>query len=308
MTDPKKVLKYRRLVQLPLRCQVIRLVRQNRPGHRVKVHICFTQLNRYFRWIRMVHTASPIGYFIDDPDALGSSNQTDGPSGEDLTPTFMDALIEAFQNGFEDLDACGNGLSFSSKGYTALSDKRFFRDGRPCGTYSVNDWLIDYIIYKTYGKTSYPTLENPITGVGISTVNTMFGLLSNREVAEAITNSFKEENLLDASGSPGAVNTMFRKYLADNPRRFFDASGKQITGLFEIHTDVPGAGIWGFQLSDQIEIPLEFTFSHSVQLHSAKEQSSSSIINAGETFQILLELVAYDCSCKCECCKKCCCD
>jgi len=302
--------KYRRLVHLPLDIRPIHLIRVIGGGpvaHRVKVNLCYTQFNRYFRWIRMIGSTGPVGYFINDPDDIGSSAPI-GPSGESLTPTFVDALIESFQNGFEDLDASGAGLSFSSRGPTSIADGRFRRDGRPCGTFSVNDLIVSYIHYKTYGKTSYPTIENPITGVGISNVNDMLGLLSNRYVAEAIAASLTEENFIDGSGNAGAVDSMFQVYRRANPTRFFDASGIAFPGFFQPGTRVSGAGSWQFQLLDQIEIPLQITFSHAIKHYSNKQpMAKTNVIEAGETIAIKLEIVANEC-CECDCCKRCCCD
>jgi hypothetical protein len=319
---PASVIRYRRLVSLTLANNAINLAQSTALGHRVKVNMSTTEMNKWFRWARDASDASPIGGFIDTP-ADGSS--------------FKEALKATFgAPGFTDSDAVNGGLSFSSndlgKDAGASPDFRLKSNGDGVNTPSVNDWVVAYVLYKVYGKSSYDTTEDPTTGLGVYNVEDMYSMLSNEEVAAAILASLLKETpvgttnqaVFDAAGTAiiddvsgvmsdpagaytgelAAINQMFRAHLSANPMRFFDASGRQIQGLFETAADSDASGNWALQVEDQIEIPLELTFSNIVTSVSSQDPLSNSrnnndasgnsatttAVESGHKFRIRLQL------------------
>jgi len=86
----------------------------------------------------------------------------------------------------------------------------------------------------------------------------------------------------------GAVDAMFRNLLGLDPLRFFDSSGVQIKGLFEVNTDISGAGSWHLVDGDRIEIPLNFVFKAPVNVLSVQDSirnpSSSTPLDPNTNF------------------------
>lgn len=316
------VIRYRRLVSMTLANNAINLAQSTALGHRVKVTLNTGDMNKWFRWARDASDASPIGGFIDTP--VGGSS-------------FKAALKTSIGVGFVDSDAVKEGLSFSSadlgKVTGGTADPRLRE--LQTGANSVNDWVVAYVLYKVYGKSSYDTTENE-EGLGVYNVEDMYGMLSDEEVASKILASLLRETndgttnqkifdaaasgVTDSSGNVmsypegpdagklAAVNQMFRAHLASNPMRFFDGTGKQVTGLFETAVDSDASGNWALQGNDQIEIPLELVFQNIVTSVSTQDPLSNSsnnndpsgnsatttAVEAGHKFRIRLELTCLD--------------
>ncbi len=107
----------------------------------------------------------------------------------------------------------------------------------------------------------------------------------------------------------GPVDQMFRDLLAADPGRFFDASGVQVTGLFETNADASGNGTWLIAAGDILELKLEFAFTAQVSRRVVRSQQQpldavggaesppeevveEVIIASGDKFKVRLQLVA----------------
>jgi len=128
-------------------------------------------------------------------------------------------------------------------------------------------------------------------------------MLSNGTLTMAIHNSLSAEEALStaAGADKGSVDAMFRDLLAADPMRFFDATGKQVSGLFETNVDEDSTGSWGFVQNDKIEMRVQFNFTNSVTRRGVQDPSMGGneevdnvIIAAGSKFTIRLQIVATD--------------
>jgi hypothetical protein len=221
-------------VNVDLSNNAINFADSEEDGHRVQVTMPKSDLNAHLKWNRAAGSDRPIG------------------SMEDI-PGFKAALVTALNSGYTDLDAMSTGLSLSTGVLTNAELQQM----------TANDLIMQYVLYKVYGSSSFDTqgkVFNPKDALNMTTSD---------DVAEAVTVDIASNN---AKG--GALDKMFRDLLAADPTRYFDASGKQITGLFEINADASGNGSWNIVEDDLVEIKLTFTFKAQVsrRVVSAQEQ------------------------------------
>jgi hypothetical protein len=241
-------------------------------GHRVVVEALKTQLNQAFTWSRAIGDQFPLA--VVDADK------------------FATELAAALARGYDDLDGQTNGLDFTSSALNVVrsagGDERLRADPL---VKSVNDWVVAYVLYKLYGRSSYPTKDE------IFNVEDMHSMLTDAQVAGAV------ETKLVTSEGVAAVKKLFKDLLMADPKRFFDASGVQIEGLFEVNTDIIGSGDWNIVEDDVIEIRLNFTFKNAItrrDIGDAQETADDDLatpdatkeIAANETFSIRLQVKA----------------
>lgn len=258
-------LQYSELVNIDLSGNAVNFADAELNGHRVLAPIAVEDLNTYFKWIRTIGSDRPVGYV----DSLSD---------------FTVCLLVALSEGFVDVDGVSNGLCFSSGALQNTENQ----------TYTANDLVMAYVLFKLYGDSSFDT--------SLVTYNTMdaLNMVTSEDVAAAIGISIAQSNDRGL-----AVDQMFQNLLEADPSRFFDASGVQLTGLFETTDDVSGDGSWNYVENDRIEIVLIFTFHAPVtrrnvlnnQINLQETPLSTQpfeeiIIATGETFQIRLQLLA----------------
>lgn len=268
---PATTLRYRRMISVGLASNAINLSSSGAMGHRVVVPMSVDDLNSFFYWNRLPGAPRAVGHF----NAAGAAGGS----------TFAAALEESLGVSFTDADSNVSALSFSS---SALPDDARVRAS---GDVTANDLVMAYILFKCFGTSSYVTTDV------IYNLEDAQNMLTNSGVANAIQSSLEAS---DASGAGCFVDAMFTNLLASDPMRFFDASGRQVSGLFETNPDASGVGTWKLGINDKIEIPLEFTFTAPVTLNSvgntAGELSGNTdpttILSAGHTFTIRLQLQA----------------
>lgn len=250
---PATTLRYENTIDVNLAAQTVNLADASVSGHRVQVDVSSSTLNGHFKWSRAVGDARPHG-FVD-------------------TPATFNATLVSELSAFTDIDAGHLNLSAG-----VLADPEMRTD-------SMNDLILQYILFKVYGVSNYDT-----RGV-VYNVGDALNLVTNQSVADAITTDISGNNEAD-----GAVDQMFRDLLMSDPGRFFDASGQQIPGLFETNSDVSGNGTWLIDGGDIIEIKLEFTFVNKVTRKQASGQNETpveeTVIPAGHKMHVRLQLVA----------------
>jgi hypothetical protein len=120
-----------------------------------------------------------------------------------------------------------------------------------------------FVLNKCFGSSAFDTWDV------VYNLEDAFGMLTNVQLANAITNSLVDEEakaVMALANSPqlpgddkGRVDEMFRALLSIDPQRFYK-NGSQIPGLFETNTDVAGAGNWCLGVGDKIEIPVRLYF------------------------------------------------
>jgi hypothetical protein len=202
---------------------------------------------------------------------------------------FKTALEAALNGGYVDIDGVTGGLHFSTAVLTSNPDARI---QEASGT-SANDLVMAYVMYKLYGSSAYAT-ENSILNLGDA-----HGMLTTADLAEAICAS------LEDADNAGAVDAMFKDLLAADTKRFFDASGNQIAGLFETNGDISGNGTWQLAADDKVEIKTKLTFGARVSRRgvaggevdivdpeNSVGNNQQSVIEAGAHFNIRLQLIA----------------
>jgi len=275
-----QLLKYADEVDVNVAPQQVNLVDSDSYGHRVSVSVLTSALQNAFSWRRAVGSARPVGHFNDTSGALQA------------------AIAASLNSSYTDTDAVSGKLSFDSATLTSNTDPRI-REG---GNVSANDLLMAYVLYKVYGSSAASTADM------VFNLQDAYGMLTTADYAAALIASFNTaESHADASGNEkGAVDAMFRDLLAADSLRFFDASGNQIPGLFEVNADVSGAGNWNLVAGDKIEVRTKFTFLNSVTLRTSKDvaqnlnplptqaNDETTFIEAGSFFNIRLQLTASD--------------
>jgi hypothetical protein len=241
-TPTVQLLKYADEVDVNVAPQDVNLVDLESYGHRVSISVATSAMNGALSWVRAANSARPVGHFSDASGA------------------FVAALAAAMNASYTDTDAVTDKLTFDSSALNLNSDARI-REG---GQVSANDLLMAYVLYKVYGSTTAPTEDV------IFNLQDAYGMLSSADYAAAIVAAFNNsESQVDASGNEkGAVDAMFRDLLSADPLRFFDASGNQVAGLFEVNTDASGSGTWNLVEGDKIEVRTVFTFQHAVTLRT----------------------------------------
>lgn len=219
-----QLLQYGEVVFVDLADNTVNFVDDIVQGHRVQVPIAIDDLNTFFQWSRPTGQDRPVGFVT---------------GLEDL----YNCLLVSFSDGFLDLDAVSTGLSYSTG--TLGNDTNTSN--------SMNDIVLCYILYMVYGKSSFNTSGK------VFNVADAFQMIDNSIVSQAICTSISNNTERGQS-----VDDMFRDLLKTDPKRFFDAEGQQIPGLFETHVDESHTGSWLFTAGDAIEIKLQFTFQEAV--------------------------------------------
>jgi hypothetical protein len=202
-------------------------------GHRVQIAMTKANLNAYLKWSRSMGASAPNGHVASDSTAKAA---------------FEAALVAALGGTYTDIDAVSGALSFSSAVFDAAADERLRKEVGGARPKSANDVVLAFVLYKLYGSSAYDTTDTVLN------IEDAYNMTTSEDVAAAITNS------LEHADNAAAINNMFRDLIAADPMRFFDASGNQIPGLFEINSDVSGSGDWGLVQDDIIEIKTKFTF------------------------------------------------
>jgi hypothetical protein len=262
-------LQYAPLVEVALAANAINLVDAAAYGHRVKLEVPLTGatgLQDVFEWNRTSGDFYPIG--SADADKLESA-----------------LLAVVGTNGFTDLDAQSKGLNFSS---SALDDAADARYRATAGVNGANDLVMAYVLFKLYGQTTYPTIDN------VFNLEDAQGMLSTADLVTAIKTS--------VAAHPEDIKQMFKDLIAADPQRFFEANGKQVTGIFETNADATSSGSWKLTAGDVIEIRVEFEFAEAItRRNAAADQVSTSAspldvtsvnIASGHKFAIRLQLTA----------------
>lgn len=237
---------YANVVDVDLAANAVNFADDLTQGHRVQVSMPVADLSKYFKWTRASGDDRPVGKFEDE-----------------ATPSFETTLAENLKD-FTDLDAVSSGLNLSSG---VLSDSSISSTGN-----ETNDLIAQYILYKVYGQSSYDTAGT------VFNVDDLKGMIENASVTAAIDTS-----ILGHNARAGSVDQMFRDLLASDPKRFFDAAGKQVPGLFETNTDVAGNGDWKLVAGDIMEIKINFNFTAAVtrRVVRADQQPLSSMAGSG---------------------------
>jgi hypothetical protein len=272
------VLRYRKLVTTDLANQAVNLAESGTMGHRVQIPMSVDDLNAFFVWDRPAGSQRAVGHFV----ATSSTGVK-----------FDNIMVNSLSKVYTDVDGITNGLNFSSAILDANTDSRL----RLNGNVSANDIVMSYLLFKCYGSSAAPTMSV------VYNLEDAQQMLSSGTLTMAIHNSLSTEEALSTSASAdkGAVDAMFRDLLAADPMRFFDATGKQIAGLFETNTDADSTGSWGFVQNDKIEMRVQFNFTNSVTRRGVQDPSMGGgdevdnvIIAAGSKFTIRLQIVATD--------------
>lgn len=236
-----------------------------------------TLMNSFFYWTRIKGFCRPIGHF----NALGAS-----PIGG---PSFIDAISASLGASYKDIDGAITGLNFTSAVLDSEADARL----RQNGVISANDLVMAYVLFKCYGSSAFVTHDV------VYNLEDVYNMLPTPKLANCIQLSL----LLDEAIGPGSyVDSMFSHLIAEDPMRFFDASGRQVPGLFERNPDATGCGTWKFVVNDKVELPIQLRFTAPVTISSIIDDDSGPagctsktvMVNAGDTFNLRLQLFAVE--------------
>jgi hypothetical protein len=267
MPTSPTTLKYSEIVDVDVAPTAVNFADAEDYGHRVQVDMDVSALNGFLRWSRASGTDRPVG-------AASSAGSA----------AFKAALETALNTEYTDIDGVTGGLHFSTSVFGSNDDSRI----RAAGV-TANDIPMAFVLFKLYGSSTAET-----AGV-IYNLADAHGMLTSEAVATAIAESFVAES--------NAVDMMFRDLLSADPARFFDASGNQIPGLFEVSTDVTGEGDWKLVADDIIEVKLKLSFTSAVTRRgaggrehdltgTAGGENEQVMIEAGDYFYVRLQLVA----------------
>ena len=212
---------YANVVDVDLASNAVNFADDLTQGHRVQISMPVADLSKYLKWDRASGSDRPVGSYADD-----------------AADPFADKLATNLKD-FTDLDAVSSGLNLSSG---VLSDPTV-------GTNTANDLIAQYILYKVYGSSAYDTAGT------VFNMDDVKDMIANAAVSAAIDTSILANN-----ARAGSVDQMFRDLLASDPKRFFDATGHQVPGLFETNTDAAGTGSWNLVAGDIMEIKINFNF------------------------------------------------
>lgn len=248
-----QIARYKKTVCFGLNSQTINFASAAALGHRVQVSIPVNLMNQYFTWTRERNAKSPLGIFVNEPNAP--------PTGNAPVP-FEESLTAALNGDYTDLDGVAKGLNFSSSALDMDNNLK-----RASGN-SANDLVMAYVMFKCFGSSAYDPSDV------IYNLEDAFGMLSSLELASAITGSL--------GNNGNEVDALFRAFLAADPMRYF-VGGKQIAGLFEKSTEAlfPGTGDavlkgnWCLTVGDRIEIPLQLVFRGDVNVLSVQDNVSN---------------------------------
>ena len=274
MAPVPTTLRYRRLVSIGLAANAINLSTSAAMGHRVQVSMSAADINAFFYWTREVGSPRAIGHFS------GTATDSEGK-------TFAEELNASLSTPYTDMDAVAEKLNFNSSVLDSSADPRLRAAG---GAISANDLVVAYVLFKCYGSSTY------VTSDVVYNLEDAQNMLTNEQVSSAIVANLVAD---DASGAGYYVDNMFTNLLAADPMRFFDASGKQVAGLFETNADASGQGSWNLVAGDKLELPVEFAFTAQVTtasvIDSAGELSGNTdktvVLEAGDKFNVRLQII-----------------
>jgi hypothetical protein len=273
MAPVPTTLRYRRLVSIGLAANAINLSTSAAMGHRVQVSMSAADINAFFYWSREVGSPRAIGHFSE------SATNADGN-------TFAQELNASLATPYTDMDAVADQLNFNSSVLDSSADPRL----RGSGVISANDLVVAYVLFKCYGSSTY------VTSDVVYNLEDAQNMLTNEQVSGAIVTNLAADDL---SGAGYYVDNMFTNLLAADPMRFFDASGKQVAGLFETNADASGSGSWNLVAGDKLELPMEFAFTAQVTtasvIDSAGDLSGNTdktvVLEAGDKFNVRLQII-----------------
>ena len=263
-------LRYKRLVQVGLASNTINLSTSAAMGHRVQVTMPVNELNSFFYWQRLAGSPRAEGHFN--------------------TTGFVASMNATLAGVYSDLDSVYTGLSFTSSSLNSAIDPRLRNGPDECA----NDLVVAYVLFKCFGSTAATTLDV------VYNLEDALNMVTNNTVSSAINASLLDDEAASTLTNPGIIDSMFTHLLAAEPKRFFDASGKQVPYLFETNADVSGTGSWNLIQGDIIEIPIQFTFTAPVTLNSVRDTAGelsgntdpTVIMKVGDTFNVRLQVVA----------------
>ena len=273
MAPVPTTLRYRRLVSIGLAANAINLSTSAAMGHRVLFNMSAADANAFFYWTRDVGSPRAIGHF--------SSTAVDADEN-----TLEQELAVSLGTPYTDMDAVAEKLNFNSSVLDSSADARLRNNGQ----ISANDLVMSYVLFKCYGSSTY------VTNDVVYNLEDAQNMLTNEAVASAIVTSLAAD---DASGAGYYVDNMFTNLLAADPMRFFDASGKQVAGLFETNADASGSGSWNLVAGDKLEFPLEFAFTAPVTTSSVQDNAGelsgntdkTTVLEAGDKFNVRLQIL-----------------
>jgi hypothetical protein len=257
---PQKLV-YEQTVAIDLSANAINLADSATYGHRVVVDVSANTLNGVTEWTRAAGSLAPVGTLSQ--------------------PGFTNLLDNLLATSYVDLDSQANGLSFSSSTLDSVTDARLRKNP---SENTVNDWVMAYVLFKLYGRSSFETINE------VFNIQDAQNMLDNVTVTAAIATSL--------STNTSSVQKLFRDLLTSDPKRFFDSNGHQIVGLFETNpAPSDHNGTWLITENDVIEIRLEFEFTEAItrrnitasQLETA---GATKEIAAGEKFYVRLQVKA----------------
>jgi photosystem II stability/assembly factor-like uncharacterized protein len=263
-TATAQKLVYEKTVHIDLDNNEINLADSSTYGHRVVIEVPRSTLDTATVWQRPAGSLTPVG----------SLNLA----------SLQTLLNSALSTSYVDLDGQGDGLNFSSSilNTGADGDDRLRAD--PAAN-TVNDWVMAYVLYKLYGKSSFATKGE------VFNIEDVRNMLTNVTVSTSIKN--------DLSANTPSVEKLFKDLLTSDPKRFFDQSGAQLPGLFETNVDGESAGSWQIAADDIIEIRIEFEFAEAITRRNVADSqlalsSAMKEIAAGEKFYMRLQIKASE--------------
>lgn len=233
-------------------------IAQGALGHRVKANIAVDDLNQYFQWGRTGNSA--VGTVTD-------------------LPGFQLALNCAFDDGFVDLDANAQGLSFT----TGVLRNRNNITG------TINDLVTAYILYSVYGSSAIDTANKYYSLTNLKT------MLTDDVVSSVIGASLSQNG-----GSSGFVDQMFQMMISSDPVRFVR------DGMIMPMNPNESSGSWMFTTGDTLQFVLKFQFNapvtgvtlglqhmdNIVGVANGQAPQPTTYIQAGQIFCVTLQLQA----------------
>jgi hypothetical protein len=251
-------IKYSEIVDVDIAPQAVNFADSEDYGHRVQVEVGIAALNDFLRWSRAVDTDRPVGAAAAGGEAA-----------------FKTALELGLNTEHVDIDGVTGGLHFSSSVLSTNTDSRI----RAAGV-SANDIPLAFVLYKLYGSST------AVTADVVYNLADAHGMVTSAAVAQAISTSFLAEG--------AAVDLMFRDLLSADPARFFDASGNQLPGLFEVSVDAAGEGSFGIVAGDIIEVKVKMIFEHEVSRRGVAGREHDITSEAGpEDEQVVIAPLDY---------------